>query len=56
MWYGKLPGKRAEWFEKTERFAQLLADRKIRVLTLGELIEERFGKCAESAKSSHGRQ
>ena len=56
MWYRKLPGKRAEWFEKTERFAQLLADRKIRVLTLGELIEERFGKCAESAKSSHGRQ
>lgn len=56
MWYRKLPGKRAEWFKKTERFAQLLADRKIRVLTLGELIEERFGKCAESAKSSHGRQ
>ena len=46
MWYRKLPGKRAEWFEKTERFAQLLAERKIRVLTLGQLIEERFGKVA----------
>ena len=46
MWYRNLPGKRAEWFEKTERFAQLLADRKIRVMTLGRLIEERFGKCA----------
>ena len=44
MRYRKLPGKRAEWFEKTERFAQLLADRKIRVLTLSQLIEERFGK------------
>ena len=44
--YRKLPGKRAEWFEKTERFAQLLAERKIRVVTLGQLIEERFGKCA----------
>ena len=44
MWYRKLPGKRAEWFEKTERFAQLLSDRKIRVLTLGQLIEERFGR------------
>ena len=48
MWYRKLPGKRAEWFEKTERFAQLLAERKIRVLTLGQLIEERFGKVARS--------
>ena len=47
MWYRKLPGKRAEWFEKTERFAQLLAERKIRVLTLGRLIEERFGKVAD---------
>jgi len=42
--YRKLPGKRAEWFEKNERFAQLLAERHIRVLTLGQLIEERFGR------------
>ena len=42
--YRNLPGKSAEWFGKTERFAQLLAERKIRVLTLGQLIEERFGK------------
>ena len=51
MWYRKLPGKRAEWFEKTERFAQLLSDRKIRVLTLGELIEERFGKILDKGVS-----
>ena len=42
--YRKLPGKSAEWFGKTERFAQLLAERHIRVLTLGQLIEERFGR------------
>jgi hypothetical protein len=48
--YRKLPGKSAEWFGKTERFAQLLAERKIRVVTLGQLIEERFGKCAEKRK------
>lgn len=50
MWYRRLPWdrvkNRAEWFGKTERFAQLLADRKIRVLTLGQLIEERFGNVA----------
>ena len=40
----KLPGKFPEYLEKTERFVQLLVDRKIRVLTLAELIEERFGK------------
>ena len=44
MWYRKLPGKRAEWFEKTERFAQLLAEHNIRVMTLGQLIEEHFGR------------
>ncbi len=48
--YRNLPGKSAEWFGKTERFAQLLAERKIRVVTLGRLIEERFGKCAEKRK------
>ena len=50
MLYRKLPVKSAEWFEKTERFAQLLAERKIRVVTLGRLIEERFGKDAEKGK------
>ena len=50
MLYRKLPGKSAEWFEKTERFAQLLAERKIRVVTLGRLIEKRFGKDAEKRK------
>ena len=42
MWHKNLPGGMTEWFKKTERFAQLLSERKVRVATLGRLIEERF--------------
>ena len=40
----KLPRKFPEYLEKTDRFARLLSERKIRVLTLSELVEERFGR------------
>ena len=50
MWTKNLPGKFPEYMEKTGRFARLLSERKIRVMTLSELVEERFGKCAEKPK------
>ena len=44
MWGRKLTGGKKEWFEKTERFAQLLADRKVPTMTMGQSLEARFGK------------
>ena len=52
MWYKNLPGGMAEWFEKTERFAQLLSERKVHVVTLGALIEERFGRAPNASRVS----
>ena len=42
-----LKGGKAEWFEKTEQFAQLLADRKIPTMTMVKSLEDRFGKSAK---------
>ena len=39
-----LKGGKAEWFEKTEQFAQLLADRKVPTMTMVKSLEDRFGK------------
>jgi len=44
MWGRKLPGKMNEFFEKTERFAQLLAERKIPTLTMAGSLDARFGR------------
>ena len=44
MWHNKLPGRLDEYFAKTERFAQLLVDRKIPTLTMAETLDARFGK------------
>ena len=44
MWNNKLPGRMAEYYEKTARFAQLLVDRKIPTLTMAETLDARFGK------------
>ncbi len=44
MWHNKLPGGLKEFFEKTERFAQLLVDRKIPTLTMAGTLDARFGK------------
>ena len=46
MMIQNLKGGRAEWFEKTEKFAQLLADRKVPTMTMAESLEARFGKSA----------
>lgn len=43
MWNDKLPGCLQEYCQKTERFAQLLVDRKIPSLTMKALLEARFG-------------
>ena len=42
MWCRGLPGGMQEWFAKTERFVQLLADRKIPVMTMVESLAARF--------------
>ena len=44
MWAHGLKGGMKEWFEKTERFADLLAERKIPTMTMSESLEARFGK------------
>lgn len=44
MWNNKLPGRMDEYYQKTERFAQLLVDRKIPFLTMKGTLEARFGK------------
>lgn len=46
MWNNKLPGRMDEYYQKTERFAQLLVDRKIPFLTMKGTLEARFGKGA----------
>ena len=43
MWCRGLPGGMQEWFAKTERFVQLLVDRKIPVMTMVESLAARFG-------------
>ena len=43
MWHNKLPGRLDEYFAKTERFAQLLVDRKIPTLTMAGSLDARFG-------------
>lgn len=43
MWRSSLPGGREEYFAKTERFVQLLADRQIPTRTMPELLNVRFG-------------
>ena len=43
MWYKNLPGGKEEWFAKTDKFAQLLANRKIPTLTMSESLADRFG-------------
>ena len=47
MMIQNLKGGKAEWFEKTEKFAQLLADRKVPTMTMAEALEARFGKGAK---------
>ena len=54
MWGRKLKGGKDEWFEKTDRFAQLLADRKVPTMTMGQSLEARFGK-SEKQVSSMGK-
>lgn len=44
MWCNKLPGKMDEYYEKTERFAKLIEDRKIPTLTMSGILEARFGE------------
>ena len=44
MWSHKLPGRAAEYYQKTERFADLVAARKIPVMTMAESLDARFGK------------
>ncbi|MDO5317002.1 MAG: aspartate/glutamate racemase family protein [bacterium] len=44
MWNNKLPGRMDEYYQKTERFAQLLVDRKIPFLTMKGTLDARFGK------------
>ena len=44
MWHNKLPGRMAEYCQKTERFADLIAARKIPVMTMAESLDARFGK------------
>ena len=43
MWNNKLPGRMEEYYRKTERFAQLLVDRKIPFLTMKGTLDARFG-------------
>ena len=50
MWAKNLKGGMEEWFEKTEKFAQLLADRKVPTMTMGKSLEARFGKPEKLAK------
>lgn len=44
MWTRNLPGGFKDYCAKTERFAALLAERKIPALTMMELLNERFGE------------
>ena len=44
MWSHKLPGRAAEYFQKAERFADLIAARKIPVMTMAESLDARFGE------------
>ena len=51
MWAKNLKGGMKEWFEKTDRFAQLLADRKVPTMTMEKSLEARFGKPAAQRNS-----
>ena len=42
-----LKGGKAEWFEKTEKFAQLLSERKVPTTTMAGALEARFGKAGK---------
>lgn len=44
MWHKTLPAGQKEWFEKTERFARLLVERKIPAQTMAESLVSRFGE------------
>lgn len=46
MWCRGLSGGMEEWFAKTERFAQLLADRHVPVTTMEKSLSDRFGNAA----------
>ncbi|MBQ6136633.1 MAG: hypothetical protein IJI73_04595 [Kiritimatiellae bacterium] len=50
MWAMNLSGGMKEWFEKTDRFAGLLADRKVPTQTMAELLEARFGRPSAKRK------
>ena len=47
MWAHGLKGGMKEWFEKTEKFADLLVERKVPTMTMAESLEARFGKPAQ---------
>lgn len=47
MWAQNLPGGMKEWFEKTERFAKLLSERKVPTTTMAGSLEARFGKAGK---------
>jgi len=47
MMIQNLKGGKAEWFEKTEKFADLLVERKVPTMTMAESLEDRFGKPAK---------
>jgi hypothetical protein len=47
MMIQNLKGGKAEWFEKTEKFADLLVERKIPTMTMVGSLEARFGKSAK---------
>ena len=44
MWSHQLPGGVEEWYSKAERFADLVRERGIRMITMLQQYEERFGK------------
>ena len=46
MWSRNLKGGMKDWFEKTEKFADLLVERKIPTMTMSESLVVRFGKGA----------
>ena len=50
MMIKNLKGGREEWFEKTEKFADLLVERKIPTMTMGQSLEARFGKDGKGKK------
>ena len=54
MWFTSLPGGKEEWFAKTDKFAQLLADRKIPTQTMLESLDDRFATTNSGVAGSCG--